>query len=177
MTLHVSVMLRPKIKGIVWPSTIKRRVKRVLTHPEVKARVPKRASLCITLTNDQEVHALNRDYRGVDRPTDVLSFALQEGDDWILPPDAEHDLGDVVISVETAKKQAQRGVLPRLQETLGDRKWGISEEIYFLMLHGVLHLLGYDHVEELEAEEMEALEARLLPCLFGWSRDHTNSKN
>ena len=97
-------------------------------------------------------------------------IAIQEGEEFILPPSIPVPLGDLIISVETTIKQVQRGPLPRLHSVIQNRKWGINEELSFLMLHGLLHLLGYDHVDDDEAQEMEALEAELLPTLLGWKR-------
>ena len=108
----------------------------------------------ITIVDDDEIHQLNRDYRGVDRPTDVLSFALDE-DDEDEPELLEgqlHLLGDIIISAETATRQA---------EEFGH---GLEREIVYLAVHGLLHLLGYDHMVEedkviMRAKEEEALRA------------------
>jgi probable rRNA maturation factor len=104
------------------------------------------AELSILLVSDAEMRKLNRDYRGKDRPTDVLSFAQQEG-----PGGAPAGLlGDVVVSVDTAKRQAaERGAtLPREAERL--------------LVHGVLHLLGYDHERSAaEARRMQRRERAL----------------
>ncbi|MBR6679054.1 MAG: rRNA maturation RNase YbeY [Phascolarctobacterium sp.] len=108
----------------------------------------------ITIVDDEEIHQLNRDYRNVDRPTDVLSFALDE-DDEDEPELLEgqlHLLGDIIISAETATRQA---------EEFGH---GLEREIVYLAVHGLLHLLGYDHMIEedkviMRAKEEEALRA------------------
>ena len=108
----------------------------------------------ITIVDDEEIHQLNRDYRNVDRPTDVLSFALDE-DDEDEPELLEgqlHLLGDIIISAETATRQA---------EEFGH---GLEREIVYLAVHGLLHLLGYDHMVEedkviMRAKEEEALSA------------------
>lgn len=108
----------------------------------------------ITIVDDEEIHQLNRDYRNVDRPTDVLSFALDE-DDEDEPELMEgqlHLLGDIIISAETATRQA---------EEFGH---GLEREIVYLAVHGLLHLLGYDHMVEedkviMRAKEEEALRA------------------
>ena len=108
----------------------------------------------ITIVDDEEIHQLNRDYRNVDRPTDVLSFALDE-DDEDEPELLEgqlHLLGDIIISAETATRQA---------EEFGH---GLEREIVYLAVHGLLHLLGYDHMVEedkviMRAKEEEALRA------------------
>lgn len=94
-----------------------------------------RCELSVTLTDNEGIHALNREYRGIDRPTDVLSFpqfdfyggeALPDGDETV-------SLGDIVLSLERAEEQA--------------REFGhsFSREAAFLTVHSVLHLLGYDH--------------------------------
>jgi probable rRNA maturation factor len=80
------------------------------------------------LVDDADIAALNRTYRGVAHPTDVLAFPMTEGRFATLAPDC---LGDVVISVETALRQAQRH--------------GLKAELALLLVHGILHLLGYDH--------------------------------
>ena len=108
----------------------------------------------ITIVDDEEIHQLNLDYRNVDRPTDVLSFALDE-DDEDEPELLEgqlHLLGDIIISAETATRQA---------EEFGH---GLEREIVYLAVHGLLHLLGYDHMVEedkviMRAKEEEALRA------------------
>ena len=104
------------------------------------------AELSVRLADDVEMAELNGEWRGRRRPTDVLAFSLLEGES------AEHRgalLGDVVIGVETAARQA-RG-----------RKRGLDEELARLLIHGTLHLLGYDHEREEEGRAMRAEERRL----------------
>ena len=109
-----------------------------------------RAELSVLLCGDAEIHALNRDYRRKDRPTDVLAFALREGEGGELAGDV---LGDVVISLETATRQArERGVAARA-------------EVQMLLAHGLLHLLGWDHRTEGEDRRMRAEVDRLLARL------------
>lgn len=105
------------------------------------------AELGVRLVGDAEIQRLNRDYRGKDRPTDVLAFAMREG---ARAPGDEAVLGDVVISIETATRQAfRRGV-------------SAAAEVRALLIHGVLHLLGYDHERSpAEARRMKAMERRL----------------
>jgi rRNA maturation RNase YbeY len=96
---------------------------------------------------DLEIHALNRQYRTKDKPTDVLSFPLADA----LQPSL---LGDVVISIETAARQAQR------------RGHSLGEELQTLLIHGVLHLLGYDHeVSRSEAIRMHRKEREVRAVL------------
>ncbi len=166
----VSVLTRPKVRGWVSSQTLRRRLRRLLRDPILIERTPSLCSVCLTLSDDEEVRALNRDYRGKDQPTDVLSFALAEGESLWTPPDIPVELGDIIISLDTAKRQMRRGALPRLSSVIGAHPWSLSDEVSFLALHGLLHLLGYDHVDEDEAEEMEALELKLLPTLLNIRR-------
>lgn len=110
---------------------------------------PKRTgNVSILLTDDGEIRALNRRFRGLDRPTDVLSFPLAgttaEGADY---------LGDIVVSVETAARRAR------------EVGWATGDEIRFLVLHGLLHLLGYDH--ETDGGVMDRLQARIARRVLG----------
>lgn len=112
------------------------------------------AEVSVTLTNDAHIHALNRDYRGVDRPTDVLSFALTESEEpEIFDAPGGVVLGDLVISLERAAEQA---------ETYGH---SFLRELSFLTVHGMLHLLGYDHIEEEERLEMEEEQRHVMDAL------------
>jgi probable rRNA maturation factor len=101
--------------------------------------------VALTFVDDETIHTLNREYRGIDRPTDVLSFAMQEkgeGEPEILDHDIPDMLGDIVISVPRAIEQA--------------REYGhsIERELGFLFVHGFLHLIGYDHDHEEAEQEM-----------------------
>ena len=125
--------------------------------------------LAVLLTNDTEIRELNREYRGIDKATDVLSFSQYNPNHVVGMPAV---LGDVIISVDTAQRQAESGCLERLKASMTARdldptSWGLDEEITFLALHGVLHLIGYDHLEETDACAMESMEAELLPRIIG----------
>ena len=106
-----------------------------------------------------EIHALNRDYRGIDRPTDVLSFPQYEADEleeYRADPDEipeEFMLGDVVICMEKAVEQA---------EEFGH---STERELIYLFTHSVLHLLGYDHENEEEKAVMRAREEEIMTIL------------
>ncbi len=106
--------------------------------------------LSILLTDDRHIHTLNRDYRDKDSPTDVLSFAQSEGEAF---PGMIPVLGDLVISLETAERQAA---------ALGHP---LAAEVRVLLAHGLLHLLGYDHIEPDERAQMAAAEEQLLEAL------------
>lgn len=105
-----------------------------------------RSELSVSLVSDEEIARLNREYRGREGPTDVLSFSLLEG------PYAQFRgalLGEVVIGLETAARQARRA------------RRSLDDELLRLLIHGVLHLLGHDHEREDEARVMAREERRL----------------
>lgn len=108
------------------------------------------AEVGITLTNNEYIHQINRQYRNIDRPTDVISFALNdisEEEPIILDNGELQDkelLGDIIISVEQAAKQSE------------DYGHSLTREISFLTVHGLLHLLGYDHIDPSDEVEMQA---------------------
>jgi probable rRNA maturation factor len=108
-----------------------------------------KAELSILLCTDPEIHELNRDFRHKDKPTDVLAFALREGESGHLAGD---HLGDVVISVDTAARQAS------------ERKIPLKTEAITLLAHGLLHLLGWDHNTDEEDARMTKETSRLVLC-------------
>lgn len=112
----------------------------------------------VVYVDDKEIHELNRTYRDVDRPTDVLSFALLEGDEFPDIEDAPIPLGDVIISVDKAQEQAM---------SYGH---SVKREMAFLLVHGFLHLNGYDHQTEVDEAEMFGLQEEILQQL-GIGRD------
>lgn len=109
------------------------------------------AELSILLTDDEEMTVINSEYRGKNRPTDVIAFAMADGDFGLLNSNI---LGDVVISLDTAKKQAM------------ERNVEIMNEVRFLLIHGILHLHGYDHEKcDMERLKMQRKEKQLLKAL------------
>ena len=128
--------------------------------------------ISLLLTDDETVRQLNREYRGVDRTTDVLSFSFEhwghwEGDadgprsgddappEWPLPEDEPPPLGEIIVSVPQAGRQAESQGVP------------LRRELALLIVHGALHLLGHDHYDEGERETMQARERYALAALFG----------
>lgn len=122
---------------------------RVLSHAASEMNL--RGEISILLTNDAEMHALNKQWRGFDKPTDVLSFP---SDGPEIPGEPVH-LGDIALGYETSLADA--GAMDRPFEA----------HVSHLLIHGFLHLLGYDHIEPEDAKVMEPLEAQILAGL-GW---------
>lgn len=121
-----------------------------------------KAELSILLTDDREIQTLNNTYRHVDKCTDVLSFPLIDEND-VLGPDWEGLLGDVVISLDTAERYcAERRHQQRVST---DSEWSLEQETLFLLIHGVLHLIGFDHPCESDDANMQKEEARLFELL------------
>ena len=108
-----------------------------------------RGDLTLVLTDDEQLRALNRDYRGLDAPTDVLSFPASETD----PETGSPYLGDILISVPRADEQARAAGHP------------LVDEAQLLVVHGVLHLLGHDHAEPEEKDRMWKAQAEILQIL------------
>jgi len=121
----------------------------------------------LVITGDYTVQRLNREYRGVDEPTDVLSFGLnglakpaiddEPADEFILPEGNPAEIGEIVISYPYAARTAAATDRP------------IRDELALLVVHGVLHLLGHDHFEEGETDEMQGREREIL-ARFGIER-------
>lgn len=101
----------------------------------------KKASCSIIIVDNSYIHKLNKEYRGIDRVTDVISFALEDDKSMIIP-DEIRLLGDIYISIDKAKEQAE------------EYGHSLERELCFLSVHGLYHLLGYDHETEEEAEVM-----------------------
>ncbi len=112
--------------------------------------------LSIVITDDDEVHQLNKMYRGIDKPTNVLSFPMQEGEFADINPGL---LGDVVISIDTAQKEADTACI------------SLSQRMSQLLIHGILHLVGFDH--ETGPDQAQQMEIKSLELL----RQIENNKN
>lgn len=119
---------------------------RVLAEDGVEAG----AGLFVEIAGDDVLHALNRAHRGVDAPTDVLSFAAEEGEAFPSPPGEPRYLGDIAVSLESVRRNAAEAGLPA------------ADELAHVLLHGLLHLLGYDHETEAEEATMRAREEAVL---------------
>jgi len=118
------------------------------------------SALSISLVHDGEIAVLNREHRGKDKPTDVLSFPLYPAGTATAAEGPERLLGDVVISVDTAQRQAAEYEAP------------LQNEINRLLIHGILHVLGHDHEKPAERAAMEAEERRLAAVIgMPWPYD------
>ncbi len=104
----------------------------------------------VIIINNDEIHEINRKYRGVDRATDVISFALEDDKTFEVVETNMRILGDIYISIDKAREQA---------ENYGH---SLKRELSFLAVHGLLHLLGYDHMNEEEEKEMFKLQELIL---------------
>lgn len=106
----------------------------------------------VCLSNDEEVHHLNKEFRQMDKPTNVLSFANVDDDEFwqALEQEKELELGNIILAFETLQKEAEL------------KQISIYAHYCHLLVHGFLHILGFDHQEDDEAEEMETLEVEIL---------------
>lgn len=112
--------------------------------------------MSLLLTGNDEIQVINREYRDKDQPTDVISFAYHETEDFDIGP--YDTLGDIVISLERVVEQAQ------------EYNHSPKRELFYVLTHGILHLLGYDHIEEEDKIEMRAKEEEILGS-FGYTRE------
>ncbi len=127
-----------------------RALERLAAHALGLEAVGRPAELSVLLVDDAAVQELNRTYRDTDAPTDVLSFSQVEGEEFAVPDGEARHLGDVIISVETARRQAEEYGLT------------LQDELAHLLVHGILHLLGYDHEVAAEEEVMRRHEDAIL---------------
>ena len=144
-------VLRRDSKSKIRTAWVKRIAKKILAELDSSQLPAEVGELSILLTNDAEIHDLNRDYRSKDNPTDVLSFSQ-------LDPEYAHlsgSLGDLVVSVERASVQARQ------------HRHTLDQELLRLLIHGILHLFGYDHekVPKATADKMRRLERRIFAKL------------
>ena len=145
-----------------YEEVIKNVVKRVVD----TENCPYEVEVNVLLTNNEEIHEANRDFRNIDRPTDVLSFPMVDYDfpadfslvnespeGYLNPETDELLLGDIMVSVDKVYSQAE------------EYGHGIKREFAFLIAHSMLHLLGYDHIEDEERAVMEAKQEAILETL------------
>lgn len=133
------------------------RVNQTLVEQAIRAtlaaeQVPTPAEISLRITDNGTIQELNRDYRGLDQPTDVLSFGFEQGD-FVTPPDGINHLGEVIIAY------------PYTEASAAKQGHSVERELTILTVHGVLHVLGYDDEEEEAAQVMFARQDSILSTL------------
>jgi len=156
MSEQIEIFVEEEFRGLVDEDWARRIAQTVL---KAEGVVPP-YEVSLVFTDSETVKQLNRDYRGVDEPTDVLAFHMlpqkEVDDSFALPPDGVTRLGEIIISYPQAVEQAREQGHPP------------EREMALLVIHGILHLLGYDHEEPEEESEMRERERDLLKrCLPG----------
>ena len=150
MLEEIGISVEEEFRGLVDEDEVRRTAEHVLKAEGVAPPY----ELSLVFTDSETVQRLNRDYRGVDEATDVLAFSMlppEEGDSsFVLPPDGITHLGEVIVCYPRAVEQAQ------------EEGHSVDKELALLIIHGILHLLGYDHEKTEEEAKMRAREKELL---------------
>ncbi len=149
LTLHLDVA--DEFVGSVDAALIERVVLRVLK----VERVRRNTEVTIVITDDEDIRGINAEHRGIDDATDVLSFPLESeaSSAFVVPPGQPRNLGDIVLSFERVTAQAE------------EYGHSVSRELAYLVTHGMLHLLGYDHEDEAQRAAMREREELILADL------------
>jgi len=148
--LHpVAVRIQSEYRGQIAPAELRRIARRVMRRESVAQNV----GVEVMLADTETVRDLNRLYRGRDEPTDVLSFASAEGEAFVAAPDEPSSLGEIAVCWPLAESQAAA------------TSRNADGEVAHLLVHGILHLLGYDHEERAEGEVMKGREDEHLAAL------------
>lgn len=155
MSEEIEIYVEEEFQGLVDESWVGRIAQQVLKAEGVAPPY----EMSLVFTDSETVRRLNRDYRGMDEPTDVLAFYMlpqkEAADFFALPPDGVTRLGEVIISYPQAVEQAK------------EQEHSTERELALLIIHGILHLLGYDHEEPEEEAKMRTREKEFLEkCLF-----------
>ena len=155
MSEEIEIFVEEEFQGLVDESWVGRIAQQVLKAEGVAPPY----EVSVVFTDSETVRRLNRDYRGMDEPTDVLAFYMlpqkEAADFFALPPDGVTRLGEVIISYPQAVEQAK------------EQEHSTERELALLIIHGILHLLGYDHEEPEEEAKMRTREKEFLEkCLF-----------
>ena len=154
--MEINILIDEDLEGKLELSWLQDIARQVLVAQGAGAEV----ELGLVIATEERVKKLNRDYRGRDEPTDVLAFSAREevGADlppFVQPPDGVLHLGEVIISYPQAAIQAE------------EHRHSIKKEIAILIIHGVLHLLGYEHDEPKREQQMRTREAEILSHIEG----------
>jgi probable rRNA maturation factor len=151
---EISIKIDPEFKATLKAGRVEQIIKQILNTVNTDGIV----ELSVVFTNDKTIHDLNKKYRNIDNPTDVLAFQMHPGDrsgevSFITPPDSIRHLGEVVISYPQASRQAE------------EYGHAIKHELKILLIHGILHLLGYDHERAEDEEVMNSEEEEIIKKL------------
>ncbi len=145
----IEVEIEPESGAEVTPAQVARLAEAALRAEQVQPS----ARVYVRVTTDEELATLNATYRGMAGPTDVLSFPTLGDDGWVRPPGAPVELGDIVIS------------WPRIVAQAAEQGHPAMHELALMVVHGCLHLLGYDHMEESDRQRMWARQEAILGAL------------
>lgn len=156
--MEINILVDETLEIAVEPAWLEAVARRVLAAEDVGART----EMGLVIASQERVRQLNRDYRDIDEPTDVLAFSAREEaaglPPFIPPPDGVLHLGEVIISYPQALIQAEEHGHP------------LQKELAILLIHGLLHLLGYDHEKSDAKRKMRAREKELLGLVEGGSK-------
>jgi len=159
-TFDIDIQIDPDFAGQVDATGLQEAIAATLRHQSA----PADAAVTLVVTGDEQIHRLNRQFRQVDAPTDVLAFTAAGGAPFVQAPDQPHYLGDVILSYPRAAAQA------------ADAGHSVQAELALLAVHGALHLVGHDHAAPQEKAAMwAAQEAVLTDCglqLADWQVEH-----
>ena len=153
--MEINILVNEGFEEYLETSWLKNVAEKVL----VAQGADSRTELGLVIAGQEKVHQLNLSYLGEDEPTDVLAFSMLDGSPegdlapFIVPPDEIKHLGEVIVSYPQAVVQAE------------EHQHSVKREIAILLIHGILHLLGYDHDKPEPEREMRAREAEILNCI------------
>ena len=149
----MKVIINNEQDKIEYDLVMEKKIKSVLEQAAAVYELDTACEVGITLVDNEEIRQINAEYRQIDSATDVLSFALDEGEEFPVLPGEEHLLGDIIVSLERAQEQAL------------EYGHSLERELAYLLIHGFLHLLGYDHMQEADKKVMREQEERVLAKL------------
>ena len=156
--IEVDIAVEPVWEDSDWQALCDKAVRAALNVAPYPRLIETSATVCISIrfADNAEVHALNRDYRGKDNPTNILSFPMVQPDMLEIvanTDDGEILLGDMILAQKTCANEAIEKAIT------------LPQHVAHLIVHGTLHLLGFDHMDDPEAETMEALEVKALASM------------
>ena len=154
----MNVLVNNKQRAVQLPKGMTAKLKKVLTTAGSLYELADNSEVSLSYVTNAQIRKLNAEYRQIDRATDVLSFAMFEGEEIVAAADQPVLLGDIIISLEKAQEQAQ------------EYNHSLDREMAYLTVHGFLHLIGYDHMTDEDKAEMRENEEYILEKL-GLTRD------